>query len=283
MRQYKSKPRSANEAIRRRIEAWEAEDPASLLTNRATRVSESLQSLIALLLPGSLVQSVIEKTFWAIDPAAERQDILKKHQCQSLSEIPLAKIDRCDALADSVQRWAASSAAELTAWDSVGPLDAEPAIAALLGLAIRAIKKIGLCFGFETSSREEELIVLEIFAAGSALSRQDKTRALKAIGEIVAKQGQADARSQDAVFSKLGEIAKNVSENLAYRRAFASSTAFTEAVAGSTNAWLVNDVANAARNTYAQRRFTERTESRSKAKEKRATEAQAPLRLPKAA
>lgn len=258
--QKRTKKISANEVLRRRIQKWEDEDPSSLLTKHIEKTTAPLQWLVELLLPETLVQEAVEKTLWAAEQLTDRQDVLKFHQVTSVDQIPGARIEHCDAIADQVHNWAVGAGAALGAWDVAGPLTIAPSLASLFTLAFRTVKKIGLCYGFDTSKAEEEMIVLQIFAAASTLYHRDKVAALKEIEAVIASSktvGPDGPLTRDTLFPVIAKLAKPLCLNMIHRRTFAAIPAMGAIVAGSTNAWLLQDVGWAARNVYALRRLDE--------------------------
>jgi hypothetical protein len=285
MPQHKAKIHSANETIRRRIQAWEDADPSTLLTKRIEKATEPLQWLVALLLPERLITEVIEKTLWAAEALTDREDVLKTQGVSTFGEVLSNKIERCDAHAEGLQKNAVAAAVALGAWDLAGPLGIAPSLASLFTLAFRTIKKIGLSYGFDTSKPGEELIVLQIFVAASTLYHRDKVQALKAIEKYKQDVDSGVSHSQDTVQALIVQIARLVGSNLTKRRALATVPALGALIGGSTNGWLVHDVGWAARNIYASRRFQLKSEAREKAKDAKEKEAQqfGPVSLKKAA
>lgn len=266
MRQYKSKPRSINDVIRRRIQDWRDEDPSSLLTKQIQKATEPLQWLVSLMLPDSVIAEAINKTLWAAEVLTDRDDILRAHDVTALDLILTTKIDRCDALAEEIQKWSVGAGAALGAWDLAGPLGTGPALISLFTLAFRTIKKIGLCYGYDTSTPAEELIVLEIFVAASTLYHREKVESLRAI-ENHEKDPRFKEYTRETVEAVVKKVAELVGANLTKRRSLATVPALGALVGGSSNAWLLHDIGTAARNIYANRRLVLKAQTREKNKE----------------
>jgi hypothetical protein len=229
---------SAADAIQKRIEKWREEDPSSLLTKRIEQATTPLQWLVALLLPDRLIQEAVEKTLWASEVLTDSDNGAAKFT-----------VEQADAEADAVHNWAMGAAAALGAWDLAGPLGIAPALASLFTLSFRTIKKIGLCFGFDTSTPAEEMVVLEIFLAANAFYHRDKIEALRAIEAL------PSVATHEDVLALSTELSKTISANLTRRRSLASIPAMGALVGGSANAWLLKDIGWAARNVYAMRRL----------------------------
>lgn len=231
---------TTEKAIQKRIEKWTDEDPSSLFTKRIEQITTPLQWLGAVLLPETLVKEVLEKTLWAADVLV----IEANHQ-----DARARPVGECDTIADGVHNWSIGAAAAVGAWDIAGPLGIAPALASMFTLALRTIKKIGACYGFDTSTSSEELIALEILFAATSTYHRDKVLALKAI-----RMNEANA-DKSRVFAAISQLSNPISANLIRRRALAGIPAVGAIVGGSANAWLMKDIGWAARNIYAMRRL----------------------------
>lgn len=231
---------SIEKSIQKRIEKWVDEDPSSLLTKKIEQATAPLQWLGSLLLPDTVVREVLEKTLWAADALVADADF------EAARGAPLGE---CDTIADGVHNWSIGAAAALGAWDMAGPLAIAPSLASMFTLALRTIKKIGACYGFDTGSAQEELIVLEILFAATGVYHRDKALALKAIRMV---EPTAD---KSRVLTSIAQLSNPISANLIRRRALAGIPALGALVGGSANAWLMKDIGWAARNIYAMRRL----------------------------
>ena len=241
----------SNQALKKRIDKWLQEDPASLVSKSMEKAVAPLQGLVALLLPERLIQEALEKTLWVAEAVTDRDDVLTALAAGSLSDAKLCKIERCDSVADGIHNWAIGTAAALGAWDLAGPLGTAASLVSLFTVALRLIKKVGLCYGFDTSKADEEVVVLQIFAAATGLTRTDKEQALNALK----KDEFGDEVGREAVHAVLEKVARQVAVSLARRRALANIPVLGAIVGGSTNAWLIRDIGWAARNLYAWRRL----------------------------
>lgn len=287
MPQRKPRQLSSNENIRRRIQKWTDEDPSTLLTKQVEKATAPLQGLVALLLPDRLIHEMIEKTLWAAEALVDHDDIFKTLSAESLAEVHGTKLEDCDKLAETVQLWAVGAAAALGAWDLAGPLGIGPSLLSLFTLSFRTIKKIGCCYGYDTSQSLEEIVALEIFVAASTLFHRDKVEALKNIERYLAPPtalprlasvGAASPSgggvggenySRQSVEQMIERVAHLVGANLTKRRALAGVPALGALMVGGANAWLIQDISLAARNVYASRRLKEQADARSEASKKR--------------
>ena len=262
---------SANEKIRRRIQAWEEEDPSSLLTKQIEKATQPLQWLVSLILPDRIVHEILDGSLRAAEVLTDRGDVFKVFNVGTLEDVRALKVETSDHVSDQVQFWATGAAAALGAWDVAGPLGIAPALVSLLTLSFRTIKKVGLCFGYDTSTPGEELIALQIFFAASTLYHRDKVQALKTIKKLEEQIANHQAPTPTDVAELISKLAHAVTQNLQKRRTLASIPAMGALVGSSTNAWLLNDVGWAARNIYSDRRLRKRRDERAVAIERRAT------------
>lgn len=244
------------EALRKRFAAWQVEDPSSLITKRIEKLVEPLQSLVAMIVPESIVRDALSKSLWAAEAMTDRADVLKSLEVSSLGDILSNKTraDQCDTVASTVQSWGLDAGARFGDWESAGALNAMPALASLLTLSFRVIKKIGLCFGFDTSSHLEERVVLEILVAATSLSGSDKAQVMKNIKAFEEKASElGTSLTREQIEEAIVQVSPLLASNLVRRRALVSLPALGAFTEASINAWILRDVSLAARNIYALR------------------------------
>jgi hypothetical protein len=148
-------------------------------------------------------------------------------------------------------------------------------IPALIGLTLRTIRGIGLCYGFDADTDEEREFVLGILATVGANTVFEKEAALvflKELRTIVAKQTfkamaatTGTAQGVVAVPSiarrlGVGSLARKLGVNLTKRKLLQATPAVGAVVGAAVNYKFIDDVAWSARHMY-QKRWLERRDS----------------------
>ncbi len=137
-------------------------------------------------------------------------------------------------------------------------------IPAIIVMALRTIHKIGICYGFEVSTKEDREFVLAILAASGANDMGEKVAALMTLRSIevtIAKQSlkvltrkaATDRMSREAGFIAIKNLAKQLGVNLTKRKALQAIPAIGAVVGASVNGWYIKEVGWAARRAFQER------------------------------
>jgi len=250
------------------IESWRAEPP-SLGGQTLVRVLSPAVYLVDKLIPPAAFERAIESARWAAQRLTDTNDILKSAQVASLAELrQSASLETCDALSQSVERWALGLAAsEGALTGAVGAWGMMVDIPAAITLAYRTIYKIGLCYGYAPGEIDQG-IVHGVLAASGANTMQEKVAALACLSAIrsalhqqswtmLANKAAEHAFSREGAIIAVRSLARQLGINLTKRKALQAIPVIGAAVGASVNAWYMRDVTIAARRSFQARRLAE--------------------------
>lgn len=250
------------------INEWKKEEP-SVLSKASGAVAAPLAWLVQKVVPEKAIQTALEAANWAGCQLADSGDILRDGGVSQIAELRSKSLEVSDRLANEVHNWAIGMASvEGGAAGAFGLPGMAADFPAIVTLALRTVHKIGLCYGYESSTDEDKNFVLGILSASGANSVEDKVEALltlRSIQQIVIKQSWKTMSEKAAVqqMSKEGAIigvrnvAKQLGINLTKRKALQAIPIIGAGIGASMNAWYIKDVGWAARRVFQERWLTE--------------------------
>lgn len=246
------------------ITAWKGEKPS--VANQAFGVVvQPAAWLVGRVVPEAAVRAAIDGASRLGRSLADTSDVLRDAGVLKISDLRDGELERCDRLADTVHNWAIGiAAAEGTAAGALGLLSAPVDIPAIITLALRTIHKIGLCYGYESRTEEDETFVRGILAASGANSMEEKLAALAALNalrtvllqqswKMMGQKALQDRLGKEALLVLIRNLGKQVGINVTKRRALAAIPAIGALVGGSVNAWYIKEVGWAARRAFQER------------------------------
>ena len=250
------------------ITDWKKEEP-SVLSKATGVVAAPLAWLVQKVIPEKAIQAVLEAANWAGCQLADSGDIIRDGGVDQIAELRSKSLELSDSLANEAHNWAIGMATvEGGAAGAFGLPGMAADIPAIVTLALRTVHKIGLCYGYESSTEEDKNFVLGILSASGANSVEDKVEALlalRSIQQILIKQTWKKMSEKAAVqqMSKEGAIlgvrnvAKQLGINLTKRKALQAIPLIGAGVGASMNAWYIKDVGWAARRVFQERWLSE--------------------------
>jgi uncharacterized protein (DUF697 family) len=250
------------------INDWKTEEP-SVLSKATGIVAAPLAWLVQKVIPEKAIQVALDAANWAGCQLADRGDILRDGDVSQITELRSKSLELSDRLADKAHDWAIGMATvEGGAAGAFGLPGMAADIPAIVTLALRTVHKIGLCYGYESSTEEDKNFVIGILSASGANSVKEKVEALfalRSIQQILIKQTWKKMSEKAAVqqMSKEGAIigvrnvAKQLGINLTKRKALQAIPLIGAGVGASMNAWYIKDVGWAARRVFQERWLAE--------------------------
>ena len=246
------------------ITSWKAETPG--VANQAFGlVAQPAAWLIGRVVPENAIRAAIDGASRLGRALADKADVLRDGGVPEISALRDGELERCDRLANDVHNWAVGfAAAEGTATGALGLLSAPVDIPAIITLAMRTIHKLGLCYGYESLSEEDETFVRGILAASGANSMEEKLAALAALTSLrtvllqqtwkqMGQRAVEDRLGKEAVLILIRNLGKQVGVNITKRRALSAIPAIGALIGGSVNAWYIKEVGWAARRAFQER------------------------------
>lgn len=141
----------------------------------------------------------------------------------------------------------------------------------IITLAFRTIHKIGLCYGFEHVSEEDNQRIFSIMALAGANSMKEKQVALLTLKQIqvlilkntwkhLTKKAAENQFSREGGIMALKVLAKTLGVNLTKRKALQAIPMIGLGVGAAVNASYLDDVSWAARRVFQEARLSEKYE-----------------------
>lgn len=253
------------------IDEWE-KCPPNVVSKTLGFFASPLVWAAKQIIPEDAMEQALQGAFGAAGAFSGSDDLIKESQhlgfdAQSVKDFQRSPLHVNDTLADGVVTWAKGlAAAEGAATGVTGFAGLAVDIPAVIVLAIRTIRKIGFCYGFDTALESERTFVLQVLSAGAANSMEEKRQAIVAAGtfrshrdneneKAIAAQSERHILSKEGFTAAVRNLAKQLAINLTKRKAAQTIPVIGGGVAAVMNALFISDVAEAARRLYQKRRL----------------------------
>ncbi len=251
----------------RDIRAWEAAAPG--VVGRAAGFLAKPVGGFVQMIPTGIVEKALKSANSVGKNLADVQDILRDGEVTAVGMLRQKDLRLCDALADKVHNRAIGlAAAEGGATGITGLPGIVADVPALMVLVLRTIHKIGYCYGYAAKTPEEDAFALQILAAASANSQQEKAGALMAMAELehrlqaVDATGTApicrDSLGRETVLLLIQRLARQVGVNLTKRKMMEMVPGLGAIVGAAMNGNYLQDAGWAARRKFQSRWLRER-------------------------
>jgi len=179
------------------------------------------------------------------------------------SEAPLpADLEAADGLAGTSRKWAVGMAgASGASAGATGLVGLAVDIPLTITMALRAIRRIGAAYGYQTEAEAE--FAMRVLAAAASNTAHEKDKALEALEEDFEGDVSNNATSrgmiakEGAVFATRG-LAAALARNLAGRKAAQAIPIVGAAIGAAASASFLDDVCTAAQRIYQERFLRER-------------------------
>lgn len=243
------------------IARWKTEEP-SVLSKISGRLFKPVSWLVEAVIPEKSVQSGIEACSDASKFFLDINSFKQETGITEIAELRQKAMHFCDAQADSVHNWAIGYAASEGAVTGVAGFAGMAAdIPAIITIAFRTINKIGLCYGFENVTEQDNLRILSILSVSGANTIEEKQVALESLAElnsalaIESRKQLAQKTVNNELSKEAGKIvvrglARQLGINLTRRKTLQVIPVVGAAVAAGVNGAFINDVAWAARRIF---------------------------------
>lgn len=248
----------------REIDNWKKKEP-SVVDKTLGIAIEPLAWMIRQVVPDAALMGALQMARKLSTMTVDTADVIREAAVGKVTDLKTKDLALSDRLADEVHNWGIGLAMASGAGTGFfGIFGAPVDVPALITLSLRTIEKIGVCYGYECKTKEDEDFIMGILAAAGANSVEEKLGALVAIRAIETalikqtwkKMAETAAKNQ---FSKEGAIiglkalAKQLSINITKRKALAAIPYIGALIGGSMNGWYVRDIGWAARRLFQER------------------------------
>lgn len=246
-----------------KLRRWERQSPgwgSRALAGPAGTAAKLAQAIV----PVSALRATLEGLNDMAFRFSGREALLAAAGVGALGQLRDQPLETCDRLARGVERRAmAMAGAGGALFGATGAPGMVADVPALLGLALRTIHRLALCYGEEGLDESHRAMAIGIFALASANSLEEKQAALLALrarGDLldaawrdgVERVAERELAKDAAIFS-LQALSSRIGLQLGRRKAFGVVPVLGAAVGASMNAWYLRDIAQVARYVYQER------------------------------
>lgn len=233
------------------IAKWEKQEP-SVLEKGINIVLSPLSNLTAKVIPELIVERAICYACDLGKTLANRNDILKDGEVDSVIGLRHKNLQLSDNLADGVRNWAMGiSGVEGAATGAGGAVTMAADIGAVIVLAFRTIHKIAMCYGYEVDNDKEKEFVLNILSVSGANNLREKKEALIALK--VNEKVQSKMVEAILMNDLVKKVSKQLGINLSKRKAMQLIPGIGMTIGAAVNISYIKDIAEAAKRTYQKR------------------------------
>jgi hypothetical protein len=246
------------------VKKWKAAEPGAV-SKAIGKLTGSVAWLAEKIVPKKAAAAAVSAVSWAAGKLADKGDILRDGGVRSIGELRHKDLELSDGLAEEVHNWAVGiAAAEGGASGALGAPAIPADIAAIITQAMRAVHKIGYCFGYESDTENEKRYMLGILAAAGANSIKEKVDALlmlkglqqlilKTSWKTMAQKAAQQQLSKEGALVAIRKLLSDIGVNLTKRKALQAIPIIGGGVGALMNGSYINDVCWAARRMYQER------------------------------
>ncbi|MGQ0697204.1 MAG: EcsC family protein [Panacagrimonas sp.] len=252
------------------IRAWQSESPGwgtRLLAKPGSKIAGAVQAMV----PEDALRAALDGVNRMAEKLSGDKSILKRAGVQSLDQLRAQDLELCDRLMRTEQRRAmAMAGVGGAAFGVAGAAGMVADVPTLIGLALRTIHRVGLCYGEDLRNVDHRKLAIGVFALASANSLEEKQTAVVALRDFrprsldaaawrdgVERAAERELAKEAAVFS-LQNLARKLGINLGQRKAAGVVPVLGALIGGSVNAWYLYDIAQVSRYVFQERWLGER-------------------------
>lgn len=183
-------------------------------------------------IPSGAIEGAINANVWLAEQWADEHSVLRDLGAQDFGDLGDYDLERLDAAANRVQNWAIGYAGLAGGIAGAGGiLIAAPAVAVLINISMRTIRRIGLCYGYQATDHLERRFMLQVLAlAGDSGNQAAKLGAAELLREMqlmlarktwksMAEKAAQDTASKEAFLTALRVGARKIGMDLTKKRA----------------------------------------------------------------
>jgi uncharacterized protein (DUF697 family) len=248
----------------RAISAWKNRLP-SVIGKVVGAALAPLGWAISRVVPPSAIEGALRGADWLAQQLLFEERIIREAGVGSIEEFARLQLKELDALAASFHRWSVGYAVvEGGAAGAAGIAGIPADIPAVIALALRTVRGIGVCYGYVDKTEAERQFVLGVIAAAGANSIQEKTTALVILRNLQVALLQQSFKSmgqkaasmplgREAAIIALRNLARQLGVNLTKRKMLQAVPVVGGGIGAAVNGKFMDDIAWAARRVYQER------------------------------
>lgn len=246
------------------ITKWENQTP-NVVNKAIGVVSAPVTWVVRKVVPEKAIAGALNLANCAGNFLADTRDLKRDGKVNEIAELKNVDLSVCDSLANGVHNWALAFAAIEgggTGWFGLPGMAVD--IPALITFSLRTIHKIGLCYGFESKSEDDEKFILNVLSAAGANNPSEKNAAILAMREIevmllkqswrkIGKIAADKTVGKEAAVIAIRNLAKQLGINITKRKALQAIPFIGAGIGAAMNAQYINDICWAARRSFQKR------------------------------
>lgn len=246
------------------IERWKIEKP-SVVSETVGLITAPLAWAVNKVIPTAAIRGALSFSSTAAEWLTDTKDVIRDAGVDSISDLRSFDLEKSDNLANSVHNWAIGiAAAEGGATGTVGIAGLVLDIPSIIVLALRTIHKIGVCYGFEVSTKEDRDFVLSALAVSGANDMSEKVAALATLRTIevallkqsfksMAQKAAEQQISKEAGIIAARNLAKQLGVNMTKRKALQAIPVAGALIGATVNGVYISEVGWTARRLFQER------------------------------
>ena len=252
-----------------KIVEWKAIKP-SVFSEVMGTIFKPVTWLIQTVVPESAMRGAIQACKGTSKYLIDNEKFKKDCNISDIKDLKNRSLIECDNLADEIHNWAiAYAATEGGITGATGIVGMAVDIPAIITLAFRTINKIGMCYGFESRTEEDNQTILSILSVAGANTMKEKQLALLTLKQLeviiikttwkkMAQKATENEFTKEAGIIALKNLAKQLGINLSKRKALQVVPVIGAAVGASVNGLFIQDISWAARRIFQERWIMEK-------------------------
>lgn len=136
-------------------------------------------------IPRGAIEGALHGGMWLAEQWADKDGVLRDLQAESFDELAEYDLERLDRAADNVHNWAIAYGGGVGLANGAAGFIAIPlGVPGLINIAMRTVRKIGLCYGYHDLTEEEKLFIFNVMVLAGAGGPGEKAAPLLALREL---------------------------------------------------------------------------------------------------
>ena len=246
------------------IKVWKKKEPG-VVSKAFGVIIEPVASFIQKVVPEAAIRGALDFSNSMAKWLSDIGDVKRDANVKNIKQLRSKNLELSDKLANEVHNWAIGLAVVEGGGTGFFGLPGMAAdFPAIIMMALRAIHKIGICYGYEAINEDDKNFILGILSSAGANSVQEKIAALSLLRTIevtiarqtwklMAEKAAGQQMGKEAVIIAIRNLAKQLGINITKRRALAAIPIFGAIIGGSVNGWFIKEVGWAARRCFQER------------------------------
>ena len=251
------------------IRQWQ-DRRSGLVGRMLSKVTQPAGWLLRRIVPPGAVEGALRGGLWLADRWADQHRILRDLGAKNFRDLAGFPLSRLDREADSVHNWAIAYGAGVGGVQGAAGLLAAPVgVPAVINVALRTIRKIGLCYGYQELDEAEKIFIFHVLALAGSHDQAEKAASLLALRELqiliakrtfksMAEKAASDAFSKEALVIAIREFGKRIGVQMTRNRLLMAVPIAGGGVGLLLDGNYIRNVGHAARFSYQERWLRDR-------------------------